>query len=305
MKIRWIFAVSIFLAAYGLPNGLARKGPALREEISALYDKADRSWEAKDLDAYMSMFTDDYLQIFAGADRQTLRNAFRIRMGYDQLHAGHTILSITQSGNMIKVTNDQKLEGKSGDREWKVLSKNTVIDWLVQRDDGLKFYRSAGIDKMRLDRIYGRTYKDEQTGLSFSVPTNWDIIPIADANMAGGVYVLAPDKTSVVLYGYVKAAGITARQAVEGDDAVGKLVSNPDAYKLFKSGPITVHGHEGFESESEFSIMLDRERHRRRVYFNAGDLLHVFCFDAMPPKQWAAVRDDFQSILDSVRVEER
>ena len=305
MKTRWILAVGVFLAACGLPNVLAQKGPALRAEVSALYDKADRSLEAKDLDAYMSMFTDDYLQIFAGADRQILRSAFRVRMGYDQLRASHTILSITQSGNMIKVTNNQKLEAKSGDKDWKVLSKNTVIDWLVQRDGGLKFYRSAGVDKMRLDRINGRTYEDEQTGLSFSVPTNWDIIPIADANMAGGVYVLAPDKTSVVLYGYVTAPGITAKQAVEGDDAMGKFTSNPDTYKLFKSRPITVHGHEGFESESEFSIMLDRERHRRRVYFSAGDLLHVFCFDAMPPKQWAALEVGFQSILDSVRVKER
>jgi hypothetical protein len=304
MKIRWILAVGIFLAACGLPNVLAQKGPAPRAEVSALYDKADRSLEAKDLEAYMSMFTDDYLQIFAGADRQILRSAFRVRMGYDQLRASHTILSITQSGNMIKVTNNQKLEAKSGDKDWKVLSQNTVMDWLVQRDGGLKFYRSAGVDKMRLDRINGRTYEDEQTGLSFSVPTNWDIIPIADANMAGGVYVLAPDKTSVVLYGYV-APGITAKQAVEGDDAMGKLASNPEAYKLFKSGPITVHGREGFESESEFFIMLDRARHRRRVYFNAGDLLHVFCFDAMPPTKWDAVKDGFQSILDSVRVKER
>ncbi len=304
MKTRWIL-IGIFLTTSGLPKALAQSYPALRAEVSALYDKADRSLEAKDLDTYMSMFMDDYQQIFAGVDRQALRNAFRIRMGYDQLRAGHTILSITRSGNLIKVTNDQKLEAKSGDKDWKVLSQNTVIDWLVQGDDGLKVSRSAEVDKMRLDRIYGRTYKDAETGLSFSVPANWEIIPSTVVNMQGGVYVLAPDRTSVAMYGYVKAPGITAKQAVEGDDAVGKLATNPESYKLFKSGPITVHGHEGFESESEFFIMLDRERHRRRVYFNAGDLLHVFCFDAMPPKQWAVVEEGFQSILDSVRVEAR
>ena len=105
------------------------------------------------------------------------------------------------------------------------------------------------------------------------------------------------------MMGYVRAPGISAKKAVEGDEAAGKILSDPQKYELIKSGPITVDGHQGFESESKFFIVLEgRERHRRRVYFNADGLLYLLCFDAMPFSQWDQVKDDFQSMVNSIKV---
>ena len=106
------------------------------------------------------------------------------------------------------------------------------------------------------------------------------------------------------MIGYVKAPGISAKQAAEGDEALGKNLSDKNAYQLIKSGPINVGLYKGYEIESKFFIPRDRERHRRRVYFKAGGLLYVLCFDAMPFKQWDSVKDGFQFILDSLKIED-
>jgi hypothetical protein len=119
--------------------------------------------------------------------------------------------------------------------------------------------------------------------------------------LQGTVFVLAPDMSSAALFGYVVSPTAVAQQAAEGDEAIAKLMAKPGSYKLFKSGPIRVGGRDGFEIESEFFMNGDRERHRRRVYLNAGSFLYVFCFDGMPAKQWDKVKSGFQSILDSVK----
>ena len=99
---------------------------------------------------------------------------------------------------------------------------------------------------------------------------------------------MAPDGSSAAMLGHVKAAGVNPQQAVEGDEAMAKLLSKPGTYKLIRSGPIRVNGLEGFEIESEFFITGDRERHRRRVYLIAGDLLYVLCFDGIPVRRQCA-----------------
>ena len=102
----------------------------------------------------------------------------------------------------------------------------------------------------------------------------------------GYVIALAPDRTSLTLFGYVKVAGISAQAGIEGDEALTEKLSKEGTYKLVKSGPITISGHDGFMTESKFLIANSSERHRLRVYFNANGALYVLCFDAMPPTQW-------------------
>jgi len=281
----------------------ARDDAKLKAKVEALYAKADQAWRTKDLEGYMSLLTNDFQNIYLGRDREGIRNLLKdLFDGYDELRVTNNLLEITRSGDWIKVVNDSKMEGKSRNKEWSLVSQNTFIDLLVQEGNLLKFARSTQSDKDRLTNVIGQTYRDRQTGFSFTAPKNWEILPTsAHPYIQGNVFVLAPDGTSAAMLGYVKIPGISAQQAAEGDEALGKVLSKPDAYRLIKSGPIRVNGLEGFEIESQFFIPSDRERHRRRVYLKAGDLLYVLCFDAMPLRQWDRMKDGFQLILDSVK----
>jgi hypothetical protein len=304
MKNRLAIFLGFTLVTTGLSGAWAQDNAKLRAKVSALYDRADHALEAKDLEAFMSLLTDDYQAIFAGSDRKSIQSVLRIRiLGFSELRAGHTIYEVSKSGNMIKAISDQILEGRSGNKGWEVLDQSTVVNLLVQQGDSLKFARAAEIDRNRLNNIAGQRYKDDQIGLSFAVPANWSIFPTKwNPAVQGAVFVLAPDFTSAAVLGVVKESSMSGQQAAETDETIGKAMSVPSAYKLIKSGPLRVSGHEGFEIESEFFLPYDRERHRWRVYFNAGGALYPFCFDAMPFTQWDQVKDGFQFILDSVRV---
>jgi ketosteroid isomerase-like protein len=281
----------------------ARDDAKLRANVEALYEKADQAWKTKDLDGYMSLLTDDFQNIYLGRDREGSRNLLKdLFDGYDELRVTNNFLEITRSGDWIKVINDSKLEGKARNKEWSLISQNTFVELLVQAGNSLRFARSVQVDKFRLPNVVGQTYRDVQTGFSFTAPQNWGIFPTSThPTIQGCVFVLAPDGTSGAMLGYVKAPGVNAQQAAEGDEALGKVLSKPGTYRLIRSGPIRVNGRDGFEIESEFFIASDRERHRRRVYLNADDLLYVLCFDAMPFKQWDKVKDGFLFILNSIR----
>ncbi len=301
MKTKALSHFALVLMMACSPGLWAQGYDSLKSRVGTLYDKADRMLEAKDVDGFMSLLADDYQLLFAGKDREGLRSTLNIRfMGYSELRADHSILEITRLGDIVKVINEQKLEGKSGE-SWKVLSQATVIDLLTENDGVLKFCRSVEIDMSRLGNISGQTYRDDK--ISFSAPENWIIIPTSHPTLQGVAYVLAPDRTSAAIIGHVRAPGVTGRQAAEGDENLCKIVSTDGKYKLFKSGAIRVNGYEGFETESSFHIMLDRERHRWRVYFTADDVLYPLVFDAVPPRQWDQFKDGFQYILNSVRVE--
>lgn len=303
MKRRISIVIGLILTiacTYGLR---AQSNAQLRAKVTTLYEIADHALETKDLEAYMSLLAPDYEHIYLGKNREGTRSLFKdIFDGYGALRSQRTPLEITPTGNWIKVVSDVKIEGKTRRNDWEIITQETTLDLLAQEGSTLKFFRSTPIDKLRLANVSGRTYADSQSGLSFTVPKGWMIFPTTvPPTIQGCVFVMAPDGSSGAMIGYVKANGVSAQKAVEGDDAMTKLLSKPDVYKLIKSGLIRIHGREGYESESEFFIQMDRERYRRRVYLNADGLLYVFCFDAMPAGQWNLVKDGFQSILDSVQ----
>jgi hypothetical protein len=303
MKKRAIIIGIIFIII-SLTGISAQDDAKLRAKVAALYDRADRALESKDSDSFLSLLTEDYQSIFVGSDRKSIQSALRIRfMGYGELRAGHTLYDVSKSGNVIRAISDQILEGRTGNKEWEVLDQSTVMDLLIQQRDTLKFARSAEIDRNRLSNINGNSYKDDKLGLSFTAPPNWIIIPTKwGSTVERNVFVLAPDLTSVAMLGGIQINSVSGKQAAESDEAMGKAISLPAGYKLIKAGPIRISGHEGYEIESEFLIPFDRERHRWRVYFNAGGALYPLCFDAIPFKQWDQVKDGFQLILNSVRV---
>lgn len=305
MKSRSFIFVGFILTFMCLSEAPAQVDAELRAKVETLYYQAEQSWAAKDLELYMSLLADDYEDVFAGSDRKGVRSVLRVRfMGYEELRAEYSILDVTRSGGFIKAAVNAKIEGKSDEGIWSVIADNTSLNLLVQEGDALKISRTTETDVDRLNNVHGQTYRDAEAGFSFTVPENWQIIPtVAHFALQRSVFVLAPDMSSSAMIGYVTAPRVNAQKAVEGDDAATKILSDPKKYELFKSGPITVDGHQGFESESKFFITLEgRERHRRRVYFDADGLLYVLCFDAIPFDQWDKMKGGFQFILDSIKV---
>jgi hypothetical protein len=302
MRNRLPIAIGLMLVITYLPGVYAREDKALKEKVEAYYKKVDQLYGAKDLEGLLSTLADDFQVILAGLDREVVRSYLKTNLAkYDEMRAKYTPIEISQSGKFIRVLRDEKISGKIGNGDWEEISNKVMLEFLVQEKNSLKCSRLTDIDKTRLNTIKGLTYKDEQIDFSFAVPEGWEILPYVHPLMQGSVLALAPDKSSVVLFGYVKAPGLSAQQAAEGDEAIGKALSVPGAYQLFKSGPISIGPYKGFEIESKFFIPSTQERHRRRVYLKSGGLLYVLCFDAIPFHQWDKVKDGFQSIVDSIK----
>lgn len=303
MKRRSAVAVGFILILTCMSGLWAQDNAALKKQVKELYDKTNQYWAAKDRDGSLSLMTDDFQMIFLGVGREGVRVSLEAYFKQaDQLRADYAISEIAPVRNMIKVIYDLKIEGKTGAEDWKVLYQGGAIDFLTNQNGVLKIARSAQYDKSRAGNINGQTYADKQTGISFTAPEGWLILPSSHPTIQGMVFALAPDMTSVAALGYVPSPGINARQAIEGDEALSEKLSVEGTYKLFKSGPISIGGHEGFETESKFFLPSAQDRYRRRVYLNAGGKLHIFCFDAIPYTQWDKVKGGFQSILDSIKV---
>jgi hypothetical protein len=302
MKRRSAVLVGFILILTCMSGLWAQDDAALRKQVTELYDKTNQYCAAKDRDGFMSLMTDDFQMIFLGMGREAVGSSFEAYFKQtDQLRAEYSISDITPFGNMIKVIYDLKIEGKTGAADWKVLFQGGAIDFLTKQNGILKIARSAQYDKSRQGNIDGKIYGDKPTGFSFTAPEGWMILPSSHPTIQGMVYALAPDMTSVAALGYVQLPGIGARQVIEGDEAISEKLSLEGTYKLFKSGPISIGGHEGFETESKFFIQTTQDRYRRRVYFNAGGRLYILCFDAIPYTQWDKVKSGFQSILDSIK----
>ena len=169
MKSRMILVVCFILAVNCFSGVAAQNNSALTSQVESLYNRLDGAVQAKDLEASMSLYADDFQLILAGMDRAAFRDA--VKKGFDeneQLRAQHTTLAISRSGNMVKVISDQKVEGRSGEGDWKLISQETRVEFLVPENGGLKFSRSAAFDKAKLDSVIGKTYTDKESG--FSLP---------------------------------------------------------------------------------------------------------------------------------------
>jgi hypothetical protein len=305
MKSKSAGVVGLILLFVCVSGVLAQDNASLKAKAQAFYDQESSLVQAKNLEGLMSFVSDEYQAIMAGLDREGAKSILKsIFSSVDEIKATLTALDASPSGRFIKVLRHEKVMVRSGGGEWEELSNKQIIEYLVQEGGVLKTARSADMDKTRLSYINGLTYKDPESGLSFVVPNGWEIIPSMHPTIKGYVLALAPDKTSVAMMGYGRMPGSTAQQIAEGDENIGKALSKAETYQLYKSGPITLKGIEGFETESRFNIPNAQDRHRRRVYFKTHGLLYVLCFDAIPYTQWDNVKDGFQQILDSVKVED-
>jgi len=297
---------------FTLTPGAWAQDADLKAKVEAFYAKGDSFVNAKNLEGIFSLLADDYQMIFRGLDRKGLRTLLTtLFSSYEGIQTTSTPLEISRYGEFIKVLVGSKMMGKTADGEWKELSNNHAIEYLRPEGSSFKTARSGEIDITRLNLIKGQTYSDTEAPFAFAAPQGWEIIPSVQPGMKGTVVVLAPDMSSMALMGYLKIPGISAQQAVEGEETLTKSLSQNTVYELYKSGPVNVGPYEGFETESRFNIPNtgDRhrrrgDRHRRRVYFKAHGSLYVLCFDAIPFDKWDSVKDGFLSILASIKVED-
>jgi hypothetical protein len=246
MKSRSAVVGGLMLFLVCLPAALSQD-VELKAKVQTYYDGLSSLYKVKNLDGIASLMTNDFQIILAGLDREGARNWLKnVFESYEAIQANYVISEVTRSGSFIKVLRDEKISGKNGSKDWEVITNKPMIDYLVQEGDVLKLARGVDIDKTRMQDINGPMYKDKQAGFSFTVPDGWEILPSVHPSMPGAVLALAPDKSSVALLGYVKISGISAQQAAEGDEALGKALSKPEAYELCKSGPISFSGYTGF-----------------------------------------------------------
>jgi hypothetical protein len=293
------FAIAVVVLLLSSWSGLLAQDT--RARVQAYFDQRSAFIKAKDLEGLMSLQTDDYQDIII-RDREGARDTAKaIFDALDEVQAAYTPLEIRNAGKYLRVLADEKVSVKVRGENWKQLPDKWIVTYLVQEANSLKCARNIEIDKERVKYISGNTYKDEESGLSFAVPEGWEILT-GGHPMAGSVSALAPDKTSAALFLFLKTPGISAQQAVEGDEAAAKSMSKEGGYELYKSGPITVGTFEAYETESRFSIPGAQERHRRRVYFKVRGSLYVLCFDAIPSTQWDILKSSFQQILDSIQI---
>jgi hypothetical protein len=286
-------------------SGAWAQDAGLKAKVESFYDQINSCFKTKNAEGFVSLMTSDFTGIPSGQSREAVGNYIKTAFSSsDTFQSNYAPLEITQSGGFIKVLRDERILVKPENGDWKEVSNKQVMDYLLPEGSNLKLARSADIDKARLSYVNGQRYKDEQGSFSLSAPAGWDIIPGVHPTMKGTVLVLAPDQSSMALMGYLKTPGITAQQAVEGDEQLAKVLSKDSVYELYKSGPINLGAYEGFETESRFTIPSTQDRHRRRVYFKAHGSLYVIIFDAIPFSQWDSVRGSFQQILDSIKVED-
>jgi hypothetical protein len=298
MKCKW-FAVTVVVLLLSSWSVLLAQDT--KTKVQAYFDQRSAFIKAKDLEGLMSLQTNDYQDIII-RDREGARNTAKaIFDAVDGVLAASTPLEIRNAGKYLRVLAEEKVSVKVRGEDWKQLPDKWTVSYLVQEGNFLKCARNIEIDKERVKYISGNAYKDEESGLSFVVPEGWEILTGGNP-LPGSVSALAPDKTSAAFFIFLKTPGISAQQAVEGDEAVAKSMSKEGGYELYKSRPITVGAFEAYETESRFFIPGAQERYRRRVYFKARGSLYVLCFDAIPSTQWDTVKGSFQQILDSIQI---
>ncbi|MFB3787767.1 MAG: PsbP-related protein [bacterium] len=271
----------------------------LRAKVEAFYQKLDRATETENLDEFMSCFTPDYMEAWAGPNRAQLK-AIITKNNADQenITARREFKSITRAGKFIQVLSrvEIKADKAGGGKHEMNLDE---VQFLIPDGDSFKIQSRANAKPEQYAKYQGNTCMDDITGIQFSVPEGWVLVPGAHPYMQGVTFMLAPDGTSAAMFGYLELpSNLGAKEGLEGDDAVCKTVAKD--FEKFHAGDYTVGNLKGYESITRFTIPGDdRDRKRWRVYFTGGGLLITFNFDAIPAEGWDSVKPDFEKILAS------
>jgi ketosteroid isomerase-like protein len=281
---------------------------SLESRVQGVMDAYIEASEAEEMDKVMSFYSDDYAMIFSGPDKKQVREkSTEIFSKYEKLDVSLTNLAVTDKGTYVIAIADQVLRGVKSDKPDSspiVLAEQSVADYLVEKDGRLQFVATAIVDRKKMENITDSAYKNRSIGISVNFPEDWYTAVSMHPSMMEMVIFSSPDHAFTGMYGYLELPyNATAKQAVEGDDNVCRQLAR-DSFTMLYAKDVEFQGYEGYETITKFHIPQDRgERQRRRVYFKAGGLLHVFVFDTMPPSGWDQAETVFDQILNSFSLE--
>lgn len=276
--------------------------PEIRAMVEACYEGSIKAFEAEDMDAFMTYFTDDYQALFYGIGRDAVRKQMeKVCESFDDLKMTVTNKRITRTGDLVQVIEDLKIEGRpQGQTESRVIQESVALEILREEYGELKTCQSAVMKKSHVEYVNGQTYRNENVGFSFTVPEGWVLVPFEYPVMLESAIFFKPGSNTVGLLGYLEIPYNTgAKAALDADSMMMKRLTKDTYEQLLECQETSIAGVTAYEDISKFGEDGSSLRQRRRVYFDAGGLLYTFIFDAMPAMEWKEVESDFQTVLDS------
>ncbi|GEM_PF-2500942 len=273
----------------------------LRARVEALYQRNSQAIEAKNLDALMSQFTEEFVALGSGLNKKSLREMVEKHLfaEFAQIQVNTVIEQIQPVGSEIQVICRSTMKTKKqNDQEWKTLDDATLMEFLKEENGELKFHVSTKTDKERLNLIQNQTYTDQKLGYSLTMPNGWTIVPGSHPRLQDFLVSRSPDGSSFAVFGYIEIPyNVGVKAAIEGDNAAQTRMLG-DSLKTLHMGPTTVGEFEAYESISE--ITEDGKLNKRwSVYFTTGGLLYTFIFNTISADKFETAKADFESIIKS------
>ncbi|MDX9754286.1 MAG: hypothetical protein RBU29_10020 [bacterium] len=296
-----LFAIGAVVLASFCPGWAAED--EWKAPVQTVLDKYTQWIEAEDLDRVMEFYHPEYSFAFANLAKDKMREQIQgLFKDYDALDLNMKVLQMERQGRYIVVITEAEIKGRpvaEQNAAVKTISKNTVADLLVEENGALLYYMSVVIEPKGMAKIHGNQYKNETIGISFTIPTDWVMLPASHPSIMEVIFFVTPQGKSGGMYGYLELPyEATPQQAVEGDENMLKRIAG-DSYKEILAREVEFKGNPGYESISEFAINKNPKQKRQRLYFAAGGLLHIFTMDVVPVSEWDPFSKQFQSILDS------
>ncbi|MBD3266264.1 hypothetical protein GF373_06300 [bacterium] len=279
----------------------------LKARVQSTFNAVNKAINEEDLDACMAFYHEDYSFLIANLDRAKIRKRCEeLFDNYDKVRLDYDFISVNRFGRYIVSIYEETIKGKSAKEESapvKQIAKHTLADLLVEVDGELKFYQSIPIDKNGMDKIKQNKYRNDSIGISLTMPEGWGILPVQHPGMMEMIFFRPPDGDCFGIYGYLELPyQATPKQAVESDDNMTKKLVDGE-FEVLTAGEMPFKGYDAYESMTKFQLKKEEHPHkRRRVYFSAGGLLHVFTLDVKPAAEWTSFEADLNSILDSFRM---
>ena len=302
-----VLSVSLLLLA-AITVGAQAQSTVNNAKVEAFFQRLDKAINGKNIEEVKACFSPDYMLVFAGPNReQLLQGLSQCFTNQKEVRNSRKIEWSSTVGKFLEVVTNWKLEGRKDDAsEWKTVNEATSVDFLTEVGDSYQIRAGAEVKKERFKTPLGRKYENKNLGFSFSVPEGWALIPVVFPSMMEAVEFLAPDGSSSGMFGYLEVPyNLSAKGALDGDDLMAQKLAK-DKFQMISSATPKVAGIDAVESITRFTIKGDdRDRYRRRVYFNAGGLLYVLNFDAIPAERWSEFAPGFQEIVNSFTLSEQ
>jgi ketosteroid isomerase-like protein len=150
-------------------------------------------------------------------------------------------------------------------------------------------------------RAEGRRYVNETHGCEIMAPEGWQM-KVEQGEFKLQVSMREPGGASSLTLGMVAIpadAGVTAEQAVKGDDALSATIV--EQFKVVRQGPTQVGDLPAYESVTQFTA-AGQPRTRWRVYLIDGGRLFFIFADAVPSEKWDRLEKLFKETIQSLKL---